>query len=351
LKAFEPRLVLPQHERTKRFRLFATGDVVDELNLPGTEGGAQDNDPLTWIKGRLGCMQALSRLQKEAFVEERRSRFRFRHLVSPFYMLDLLVPFALRMTGTRRLGQRNARSIQVTRNEVTLANLPEVFDGFTILHMTDFHADLSEAAMAALPEVIARLDFDVCVMTGDYRGRVYGPYVRSEELVVELMAAIRQPTFGVLGNHDTALLIRGLERAGINMLMNENVSLVRGIDRIWVAGVDDPHHYRMHDLAAAVRGIPNNDVVILLSHSTDGYEAAADCEIELMLCGHTHGGQICLPGGLPVMTSTRNPRRLAAGPWRIGEMAGYTSRGVGTSAVEARFNCAPEVVLHVLRRG
>ena len=324
--------------------------MVGTLNLPELEQTAQDSDPQTWLKGRLGPLHALTRLQKEALLEARRSRSRLRQLTSLYYVLDLAVPLALRMTGTMRWGHRNARAIRVTKHEVFLANLPVTFDGFTILHLTDLHADISEAVMAALPGVIGQLEYDVCVFTGDFRGKVYGPHARSEELVVALMSAIRQPTFGVLGNHDTALLIRGLERAGINMLMNENVPIVRGIDRIWIAGVDDPHHYRTDDLAAAVHGIPDDDVVVLLSHSTDGYERAADGEIELMLCGHTHGGQICLPGGLPVMTSSRDPRQLAAGSWRMGGMAGYTSRGVGTSVVEARFNCAPEVVLHTLRR-
>ncbi|WP_158931179.1 metallophosphoesterase [Acidisphaera sp. S103] len=318
--------------------------------MPELEQLAQDSDPLTWLKGRLGPLYALTRLQKEGLLEARRSRPWLRQLTSLYYVLDLAVPLALRMTGTMRWGQRNARAIRVVKNEVFLANLPAIFDGFTILHLADLHADISEGVMAALPGVLAQLEYDVCVFTGDFRGKVYGPHARSEELVVALMSAIRQPTFGVLGNHDTALLIRGLERAGINMLMNENAPIVRGNDRIWIAGVDDPHYYRMDDLAAAVQGIPDDDVVVLLSHSTDGYERAADGEIELMLCGHTHGGQICLPGGLPVMTSSKHPRRLAAGPWRIGGMAGYTSRGIGTSVVEARFNCAPEVVLHTLRR-
>jgi uncharacterized protein len=324
--------------------------MVNALNLPRMEPTAQDIDPLTWLKGRLGPLQALTRLQKEALVEARHSRSWLRQLTSPNHVLNLAVPFALRMTGTMRRGQRNARAIQVTKHEICLANLPTAFDGFTILHLTDLHADISETVMAALPQVIAQLDYDVCVFTGDFRGKVYGPHARSEELIVALMSAVRQPAFGVLGNHDTALMIKGLERAGISMLMNENVPLVRGIDRIWIAGVDDPHHYRMDDLAAALHCIPGDDVVILLSHSTDGYDRAADGEIELMLCGHTHGGQICLPGGVPVMTSSRQPRRLATGPWRMGAMAGYTSRGIGTSAVEARFNCAPEVVLHTLRR-
>jgi predicted MPP superfamily phosphohydrolase len=70
-----------------------------------------------------------------------------------------------------------------------------------------------------------------------------------------------------------------------------------------------------------------------------------------MLCGHTHGGQICLPGGIPVLTDCDAPRRMARGAWRHGRLAGYTSAGSGCSIVDARFHCPPEITLHTLRAG
>jgi len=69
-----------------------------------------------------------------------------------------------------------------------------------------------------------------------------------------------------------------------------------------------------------------------------------------MLCGHTHGGQICLPGGYALTWDARCPRRLAAGAWSYGDMAGYTSVGSGSSVVNARLNCLPEITVHELRR-
>jgi predicted MPP superfamily phosphohydrolase len=134
------------------------------------------------------------------------------------------------------------------------------------------------------------------------------------------------------------------------MLMNERDCIKRGHDGIWLAGVDDPHHYRMDDIAKSVAGIPAGETAILLSHSADNHVEAAAAGVDLFLCGHTHGGQICLPGGFPLVTSTRLSRRFAAGAWQYGGMAGYTSRGIGTSAIDARFNCAPEATLHTLRR-
>jgi len=69
-----------------------------------------------------------------------------------------------------------------------------------------------------------------------------------------------------------------------------------------------------------------------------------------MLAGHTHGGQICLPGGYALTWDARCPRRLAAGPWTYGAMMGYTSVGSGSSVVNARLNCLPEITVHELRR-
>ena len=88
---------------------------------------------------------------------------------------------------------------------------------------------------------------------------------------------------------------------------------------------------------------------ILLSHTPETYRQAADAGFNVMLCGHTHGGQICLPGGIPVLTLADSPRALARGPWRYREMVGYTSAGTGTSIVDVRLNCPPEVTLHRLR--
>jgi hypothetical protein len=236
----------------------------------------------------------------------------------------------------------------VTRNSVAIPGLPDAFHGYTLLHITDLHADISLRAMRVLPDVIRTLPYDACVITGDFRGRTYGPFARTLDVVRDAIVPVTTPMFGVLGNHDTARIVPGLEAMGIRMLMNENEPIERDGSRLWIAGVDDPHHYRTDDLGRALTGIPDGESTILLAHSTDGLMAAAAGGVSLMLSGHTHGGQICLPGSIPVLTSSRMPRRLAKGRWRQGAMHGYTARGVGTSAVDARFNCPPEVVLHTL---
>ncbi len=87
---------------------------------------------------------------------------------------------------------------------------------------------------------------------------------------------------------------------------------------------------------------------ILLSHTPEIYRQAAHSDFNLLLSGHTNGGQICLPGGAPIMLDSVLPRRLGCGVWRHHAMYGYTSVGAGTSIVPVRFNCAPEVTLHRL---
>ncbi|HSD96826.1 MAG TPA: hypothetical protein VLB06_06745, partial [Sulfuricaulis sp.] len=88
---------------------------------------------------------------------------------------------------------------------------------------------------------------------------------------------------------------------------------------------------------------------ILLSHTPEAYRNAAHAGFRLMLCGHTHGGQICLPGGIPIITDADCPRALVAGPWMYHGLIGYTSVGAGASIVDVRLNCPPEITLHRLR--
>jgi predicted MPP superfamily phosphohydrolase len=86
----------------------------------------------------------------------------------------------------------------------------------------------------------------------------------------------------------------------------------------------------------------------MLSHTPEIFRQAAHAAVDLLLCGHTHGGQICLPGGWPIFLDARIPRRLGRGRWQHAGMQGYTSPGAGASVVEVRLNCPPEVTVHRL---
>ena len=154
--------------------------------------------------------------------------------------------------------------------------------------------------------------------------------------------------YGVLGNHDTIKMVPGLERIGIRLLLNEAVEIERGNERVHLAGVDDAHYFRVDNIEKAASGVPIEEFSILLSHTPEVFRQAAHAGFDLMLSGHTHAGQICLPGGVPMKLNAAMPRRYGVGKWMHGAMHGYTSAGVGTSIVPARFNCPPEITLHRL---
>jgi hypothetical protein len=256
---------------------------------------------------------------------------------------------ALKVVGLYGRGQRNARAIQVRHNSVELSNLPAAFEGFTLLQLSDVHLDAHPAFPEALIERLRQLDYDLCVITGDFRAKTYGEYESALAALAKVLPYIRQPVYGILGNHDSIRMVPGLESMGVAMLMNESVILTRQGARIYLAGIDDPHYFRMENFEKAAHGIPHDAVSILLSHSPEPYRRAAHAGFHLMLSGHTHGGQICLPGGLALMTNADCPRRFCMGAWRYRGMQGYTSAGSGSSVVDVRFNCPPEITLHRLR--
>jgi predicted MPP superfamily phosphohydrolase len=276
---------------------------------------------------------------------------RFFHVDGPV-SLHACVRLALRCALLYGRGRRNAAQVVLRENEVRFPNLPAAFDGFTLLQITDLHADGNPAAMDALERLLPGLAYDHCVLTGDYRSLSFGDYGAVLTRMASIAAKLKPPIHGVMGNHDTIRMLPALEAMGIAMLMNESIAIERNGQRIHLAGIDDAHYFGTHDLAAARAAIPAGAFSILLSHTPEAYAGIAAAGFDYVLCGHTHGGQICLPGGIPVvLQAPRLPRRYGSGLWRHGRLTGFTSRGAGTSMVHVRFNCPGEVVLHRLRRG
>jgi predicted MPP superfamily phosphohydrolase len=127
------------------------------------------------------------------------------------------------------------------------------------------------------------------------------------------------------------------------------VTIERSDQRIHLAGIDDAHFYRADNIEKAATGIPSAEFSILLSHTPEIYRQAALAEFDLLLSGHTHGGQICLPGGIPITLDSVLPRYMGSGAWKYRNLIGYTSVGAGSSIVPVRFNCPPEITLHRLQ--
>ena len=261
-----------------------------------------------------------------------------------------LIGFVLKFTGLAERARHNALDFRVRRNLLELPHLPAEFDGFTLLHLSDLHLDCLPEFPARLAERISSLQYDLCVLTGDYRFLTHGPFEKALEGLDRLRDAVDKEIYAILGNHDTLLMAPGIESRGIRLLLNEHVRIERGGQEIYLAGIDDPHYFGADNLEKAYASIPDDRVSLLLSHSPEIYRHAAYVGFDFMMCGHTHGGQICLPGGRGVTYNSAAPRFTGAGAWSFDLMQGYTSAGAGCSVVPARFNCPPEITLHRLER-
>jgi uncharacterized protein len=310
-----------------------------------------DQKILDQLERRLGPLHAKQRRGIETDHELRvfGGGLNFFHIEN-WYTAPIVVKSALRLTGLYRRAQRNAERVAVRDNVIRAANLPDGFDDFTILHISDMHVDMNDGAMRNLAKLLPQLSYDVTVLTGDFRGKTYGPFEATLDGLAQVYSKLTGPVFGVLGNHDTILMVPGLEAMGIRMLLNECEPLVRGNQRIHLAGIDDAHYYRVDNIEKAAAAIPESEFSILLSHTPEIYRQAAHAGFDVLLGGHTHGGQICLPGSIPLTLDSVLPRRMGSGAWQYGNMAGYTSVGVGSCIVPVRLNCPPEITLHHLRR-
>jgi hypothetical protein len=308
--------------------------------------------PLALVEARLGQSHARRRLDIEREHEAKAlgQGFTFLHIRN-MSIKQMMIEVILRATGTYWRGHANAGKVQLRRNDVRLPRLPQAFDGFTILHLSDLHSDMSACAMERVAELTLGLQYDLCVLTGDYRGLTYGDFEPCIEGVARVREVLHTDIYAVLGNHDSLAMVPALEALGIRVLLNESVAIERGADTIYLAGVDDAHFYHTDDIEKAAAHIPEGSAKILLSHTPEIYGKAAHAGFDLMLSGHTHGGQICLPGGIPIILEADMPRAFAAGAWRHAGMAGYTSVGAGSCLVPVRFNNRPEVSLHRLLLG
>lgn len=314
--------------------------------------GDFDNDPMvTLLRKRVGSAYLRQRLGIERDKEARvfaQGRTFFH--IENWYSIHAFIRGSLRLAMLLGKGRRNALKLNVTRNMFSFPHLPEAFDGFKVLHISDLHLDMNDSLTDALLDRIASLDYDICVMTGDYRAKTFGPIDGALEQLQRVAQAVNRDIYAILGNHDSIRLVPGMEAMGIQMLLNESVSIEREGQAIHLSGIDDPHYYRVDNMEKAGQDVPEDDVSILLAHSPEVFMQAAHTGFDAYLCGHTHGGQICLPGGIPLMCNASAPRSYCSGRWKYHSMQGYTSKGSGVSVVDVRFNCPPEVTIHELRK-
>ena len=257
----------------------------------------------------------------------------------------------LRLTGLYGRGLRNALDVRRVELEIVVPELPAAFDGYRILHVSDSHLDVLPELAQVARKILAGVEVDMLALTGDVHGFPETPVARSVELLVEALqdVRVRGPRFAVLGNHDAVEMATVLAQRGFEVLVNQSRTLEQGGQSLRVTGLDDVHHFYT-EAAPAALDRHDGECGIALVHSAELADVADRAGYALYLCGHTHGGQICLPGGKPIVTQLTRCRHAAVGSWRQGRMAGYTNSGLGVAPPTVRFNSRAEVAVITLRR-
>ncbi|MBN1943609.1 MAG: metallophosphoesterase [Phycisphaerae bacterium] len=310
---------------------------------------------------RAGCepipprwLWATNRFRMET--ENRRTRRYGKYGRQHWLLLHFLMgtlKIVLKASRQYNRGLRNARRIRVEEIDLPLEALPPAFDGYTILHVSDPHFDAMPGLAQQAAELWGGRTVDACVLTGDYRRHSHGLHREAIRGLEHLLKSIptRDGVFGVLGNHDDCHMVQSLESLGVAMLINEHALVRRGDQSLRFVGVDDVHYYFTDQAVDVLERTADGTFRILLAHSPELFAEAAELGVNLYLCGHTHGGQVCLPGGVPVICHLDKGRRFARGLWRYKGMVGVTNRGLGTSGPAVRFNCPGHLLLLRLRRG
>lgn len=246
------------------------------------------------------------------------------------------------------------RRIEITHQRVVIPKLPHEFHGFRIVQLSDIHHSpfLSEAEITIAVRKANELRADLAVLTGDYISHSRDYIAGCARALGQLRAP--RGVFAVLGNHDHwtdgPAMCTALTEQRIRVLNNENLRIESEASQLWLIGVDDLTVGR-DNLQTALAGTQADEMRILLSHNPRIIREAARAGIDLVLSGHTHGGQInwrLLTGREDRKTYRwlrRPSRRFLRGHAQLGATQLYVNRGLGTVVAPLRYGCSPEITL------
>jgi hypothetical protein len=246
------------------------------------------------------------------------------------------------------------RLVRVVEREVRVPGLDPRLDGLRIAQLSDLHIGALTPKTWGLAWARAANERapDLAVVTGDLvtSGTEFHPDVA--EVVGALRA--RHGTFVSMGNHDYfgegEPLISLMRARGATVLRNEGVEIEHQGAKLWLAGLDDTWT-RRDDLARALRDRPAGVATLLLAHDPERFDQAAEAGVELVLSGHTHGGQIAVPFLARFVGLANLAHRYRLGFYRRGPSTLYVHPGLGTTGPPFRLGVAPEVTILVLRAG
>jgi predicted MPP superfamily phosphohydrolase len=243
--------------------------------------------------------------------------------------------------------------IEVTRHSIRLKNLPQSFNGLRIVHLTDIHHSkyVSFNDVFRMVTLANQQKPDIVALTGDY-------ITWSKKFIQPVAQALknlkaRLGVYAVLGNHDFRVdaeeITSALEKAQIEVLRNTSRRIDYKGDSLWIAGVDE-YSYGQSNIPKALYGIPSSQPKILLAHNPEIISLAAHHQVDFVISGHTHGGQVKIPYLKPLNSMTQPNQGLLEGFVRNGKTQMYISRGLGKVVVPVRILCPPEIPVFCLQK-
>ncbi len=265
--------------------------------------------------------------------------------------LTALIILALIAAAAAFLIKDSREDLEISRYEVNSQKLPESFDGFKIVQLSDLHgAEFGEDGME-LVDKVGSLEPDIIALTGDFVTDE-GDLAAVEKLAARLIKLC--PVYFISGNHEfgsgLAIKVRNiLERAGVKYLSNEYLTINRGDDEILLGGVEDPLAYAdmlsPDELAQKMNDAAPDAFKILLGHRNYWMTEYPELPVDLIFCGHAHGGLIRIPGvGGLIGTDRRLFPDFDAGEYNNGRYTLIVSRGLGNSVPIPRIFNRPEIV-------
>ena len=272
---------------------------------------------------------------------------------------ELLVGVAAVAAGALILDttEINRHHLTVIEHTAPIPNLPPAFHGFRVVQISDFHhrGFDEDFFLRRVVRQVNALAPDMVALTGDFITANPRHWKRNREhanICAEILKDLSCPVrFCSLGNHDTIDkkgVVAALKRNGLPVLDNRYESLDRGGDRLWIAGIADAY-FDAPDLSRALPGRQTNAPVLLLGHEPDFADVVQEYGgVDLMLAGHTHGGQVRLPVLMPMFLPDLG-RKYIHGPFRLNDMQLYVNRGIGTVHMPVRFRCPPEITVLTLK--
>lgn len=262
-----------------------------------------------------------------------------------FGLLKKIESRILSMKLWEKFFSKYTKNIQISNEEIYSAKIPDEFDGFKILFISDLHLDIEPNPIEKFLNMEIP-NHDIVVLGGDYFDNPNNPNMDIMDLFLN---KLDKPIFAIMGNHDNLDVLNEMEKAGVTFLLNESIEISKKESKILMSGIEETV-FRESNLQHKVlkESLDKKDIFkVILSHSPDMLISANNHEYDLQLSGHTHGGQLLI-FNRAIIRNTKHDFALS-GKWKYRDLQGYTSSGFGSSGFPVR-NIYPEVCLLTLKR-